>query len=68
MSKAHEFASRSSGQRAIIEAKMIEFAGFLMIGDSKAAEKIREDAHTFLDSFFDSQSEVVAAALRGDFS
>lgn len=56
-----------SGQRSLIEAKMKEFEGLRQIGDKFAAEKCREEAHAFLDAWFDAQGEFAEHLRAGRY-
>ena len=66
MAKLDEMVTRSVGQRALIEAKMKEFEGLLLIGNDRAADACREDVHSLVDAFFDSQAQFIAAAMKGE--
>lgn len=65
--KLNDYIARTTGQKTLIEAKMKEFEGLLLVGNSKAADAIREETHTLLDSYFDSQGEFVELVKQGKF-
>lgn len=62
-----ELSAKIGGQKTLVEAKMKEFEGYMMVGNGAAADKVREETHALLDSYFDSQAEAISAMRRGKF-